>query len=146
MAATDVLSVNKTKFDAGASGDNYLEQGDYQGVVRHVYDTYVSAALETASTIKLINMPKGAKIRGIRIVHGAMGTSVTCKIGDSDDDDRYYATGTDIAAIGQKDSILLAGVNYVIGTADGDDVILITTEAATMDADETMKFIISYVM
>ena len=131
MAAEDVKGVNFTLDENGNSG-NVFARGVFRGKLRRYIDTYELAALEADSTIKVgpkILQP-GVRVVGIKLYNDALGASTTLDVGDSEDDNRYISAYNSSSA-GRKDSDLIAGVDYVIGTNDGDNVILVTIEGAT---------------
>ena len=111
-------------------------------------DSYVSdasAPLEAASTIKTKELPQGAIIKAIEIDHEAFGSSVTIKVGDGEDDDRYFAAAS-IAAVGKLGPLMLyAGVGYQIGTIAEDNYLILTTAGATMAASKGLKIKVYYV-
>lgn len=136
-----VKGTNKIKFDAGASGDNYIAIGEYQSRVNVVADTYEASSLASGSTISLANIPQEAKILDIIVMHDALGSGVTIKIGDSTTADRYIAA-TAAATAGRITINKVDGLLYQIGTASADDVIILTTGGAT--ATGTIKVVIVY--
>jgi len=132
MGAVNVKAVNKTKIDAGGSGQNMLDMGQFAGVKKVVMDTYTLDGVEATSTIKIATPPKGSKIIGCRIVTAALGSGVTLALGDtvSGQSARYIAA-TSAAAIADIGSIKVAAIGYVIGTTDGDEEMMITVGTAT---------------
>jgi hypothetical protein len=128
----DVNGVNRTKWD-NPTPANVGKQGEAFAQAVVVYDKYTAAALAAAKTIAVgPKLPKGARIRDIQVKAAALGTSTSLKVGDSHDDDRYitnYATNGATAKSLFVDGVI--GMNdYVVGTNDGDDQILIKTGAA----------------
>ena len=122
-----VNSVNYAKA-LDPSSDNVLAGGTYGGRVRVQQDTYTMASTASGTVIRIAKLPAGAIVLGVTINHAALGSGVTLAIG-------YGASGAEFqgatlsAAAGQLVSTLLG--NYVVGTADGDDVIIVTTGGAT---------------
>jgi len=83
----ELKGANVTKFDAGGSGDNYVDSGLIKAVERIWTDTYVFAsALNSLATIVIAKVPKNAKITGIDLFFpalstGAVATGSTISIG-----------------------------------------------------------------
>ena len=50
-----------------------------------------ASSLASGSDISVARLPKGAKVYDVVIIHDALGSGVTLKVGDSADDDRYVA-------------------------------------------------------
>ncbi len=108
------------------------------GKMRVFHDTYEASSLASGSDITIARLPKDATIHDVVLKCDALGSGVTLKVGDSDDDDRFIGvTGTWNVA-GQSQSMLagsstgapiaaVTGVGYRT-TAETD--ILITTGGA----------------
>ena len=65
------------------------------GKMRIFHDTYEASSLASGSDITIARIPKDATIHDVVLKCDALGSSVTLKVGDSDDDDRFIgATGT----------------------------------------------------
>jgi hypothetical protein len=117
-----VKGVYKTKYDAGASGDNVILEG-VNGTVQCREDKYVASSLADASTIKVCaDLPAGARIKRIEVTTPAFGTGRTLKIGTACNDDEF-AGATSVAT---ASFLNVSGSNYVIGTNAGDDEIMLT--------------------
>ena len=144
MAAVNVLAANKTKIDAGGSGQNVIDSGLYGGVKKVCIDTYTLKAVEANSTIKIATPPKGSKIIGCRIVTAALGTGVTLALGDtvSGQSARYLAASS-AATAANISAIKVGAIGYVIGTTDGDEKMIVTVGGAT--ATGAIATIIEYV-
>jgi len=109
------------------------------GKMRVFHDTYEASSLASGSDITIARLPKDATIHDVVLKCDALGSGVTLKVGDSDDDDRFIGvTGTWNVA-GQSQSMLagsstgapiaaVTGVGYRT-TAETD--ILITTGGAS---------------
>lgn len=136
---TAVLGVNTTKYDAGPSGDNAIDQGLVNAQVEIWTDVYEASALATASTIDIAELPANAKVHKIVINHDDLGTSVTLAAGDSDDPDRYI-TAASVASLGQIDTMRVDGVQYVIGTNDGDSRIQLLTSGTITGTIKTAVY------
>ncbi len=130
MAA--VKGVNVTKYDAGAQGDDAIDQGFVNSQVEIWTDEYEAAALATGSTIDIANLPAGAKVMKIELYTDALGSTSTIDIGDSDDTDRYSASAFDVATAGFHESDTVDGHQYVIGTNDGDNIIQLLSAVNTL--------------
>lgn len=75
------------------------------GKMRVFHDTFEASSLASGSDITIARIPKDATIHDVVLKCDALGSSVTLKVGDSGDDDRYIgATGTWNAA-GQTQSM-----------------------------------------
>ena len=104
--------------------------GNIDGRVKVSFDTYTCASLAQGSTIKMCQvLPTGAKIVNIKVQNAALGGSVTFSVGDSNTAARYISAADGNSAAAWKEAT--AGMGYVIGTASGDNQILITTAGAT---------------
>ena len=110
----------------------------FGGKMRVQHDTFEASSLASGSEITIARVPKNATIHDVVLKCDALGSSVTLKVGDADDDDRYIGvTGTWNVA-GQTQSMLAgsstgAPIAAVTGlghrtTAETD--ILITTGGA----------------
>ena len=111
----------------------------FGGKMRVQHDTFEASSLASGSDITIARVPKNATIHDVVLKCDALGSSVTLKVGDADDDDRYIGvTGTWNVA-GQTQSMLAgsstgAPIAAVTGlghrtTAETD--ILITTGGAS---------------
>tara|TARA_S200000501_G_C20818188_1_gene741587 strand:- start:1296 stop:1745 length:450 start_codon:yes stop_codon:yes gene_type:complete len=109
------------------------------GKIRVWHDTYEAASLASGSDITVARIPVNATIHDVVLKCDALGGSVTLKVGDSGDDDRYIGVVGTWNVAGQTQSMLAgsstgAPVPAVTGlgyrtTATTD--ILITTGGAT---------------
>jgi len=140
MAA--VKGVNVIKNEAGAFGDNWVDQ-EFAGETKFYSDSYEAAALAGASTIQLTPsglLVSGSRVKQIVLYFDALGGSTTASLGDSTAAARYLAaSATDTA--GRLVSDEVDGFDYVIGTATDDDVILLTTANAMTG---TLKWKVEY--
>lgn len=135
----DVYGVQATKHVAGGPA-NTVAAGMADSPVLTMLDTYVAASFAVNGTLMMgKSLPAGAKIVDIIITMDDLGTNTDIEVGDSDDSNRYIdAIDTDGAETKKSLSTdgNIAGKQYVVGTNDGDDVILLTnagTGAATGD-------------
>lgn len=75
------------------------------GKMRVFHDTFEASSLASGSDITIARIPKDATIHDVVLKCDALGSSVTLKVGDSTDDDRFIGvTGTWNAA-GQTQSM-----------------------------------------
>ena len=136
-----VKGVNKTKYDADDTGDNKILSGEFRTDIHCIKELYECAALEDASTIALPDLPiKGAKITDIILFFDDLGTSVTVAIGDVNTADLYMAA-TSVASAGRLSMNKVDGFNYITGTNDNDNKLLLTTAGITTG---TIKALILY--
>lgn len=143
MAA--VKGVNITKWDAGAQGDNDIDQGLIKTNEKVWYDEYEASALAIASTIDIAELPTGAKVMGIDLYCDSLGASSTLDIGDSNDTDRYTTAALAVGTTAGKYSADAAdGIGYVIGTNSGDNRIQILTAGAAITG--TIKSVVRYTL
>jgi hypothetical protein len=137
-----VKGVNKTKIDAGGSGTNVIPQAEFAGTVKSVYDTYEATAVASGDTIEVATPPPESKIVGITLAYDDLGTGCTLAVGDSNTAALYIAA-TSAADAGSTSVIKVGGINYEIGTTDGDEEILITVAGSAITG--TIKIEIFYV-
>ena len=132
MAAVTVKALNKTKYDQDntPSDGNVIDAGMRGAGVLCCVDTYTYTDEEADSVLDINTPPKGSRILDIVLVSACAETSLVFDVGDSADEDRYLD-----AAVGSAASITrmneVAGFNYVIGTNDGDDEMIITNLVST---------------
>ena len=66
-----------------------VDGGDYGGRTRHVYDEYVTTGAETTNDrIFVGTLDPGERVLDGWVLYGALGETVTLKLGDAADDDR----------------------------------------------------------
>lgn len=132
-----VKGVNITNIDATPVVK--IDSENFGGKIRVQHDTYEASSLASGSDITIARIPVNATIHDVILKCDALGSGVTLKVGDSDDDDRFIGvTGTWNVA-GQTQSMLagsstgapvaaMTGIGYRT-TAETD--ILITTGGAS---------------
>ena len=108
------------------------------GKLRVFHDTYEASSLASGSDITVARIPVNATIHDVIVKCDALGSGVTLKVGDSDDDDRFITVVGTWNVAGQSQSMLAgsstgAPVPAVTGlgyrtTAETD--VLITTGGA----------------
>ncbi|RTK93050.1 hypothetical protein EKI60_06450 [Candidatus Saccharibacteria bacterium] len=90
MANGTIKSANKTKYDAGGTGDNIIADGYIKTVEKVWVDTYaLSATVITVGTMLLVaTIPANKKITGVKVYFpaalsgaAATGTGTTISIG-----------------------------------------------------------------
>lgn len=75
--------------------------GDYGGRTRHLYDEYSTTGSEAAGDRIFVGfLNPGERVLDGWLLYGALGASVTLKLGDEADDDRLLAaTGASTAGV-----------------------------------------------
>jgi hypothetical protein len=127
-----VVGTNQAKINAGGSGTNVIDQGEYAGTVKCCYDTVTFDDNGTGDFGTFATPPPGSKVVGMTISFPKYTGGVTFDIGDSDDDNRYFDALDVGTALGTSSAILIGGLNYEIGTADGDDKMYITIAGSSV--------------
>lgn len=137
-----VKGVNATLAANGSTGSNIIDQANIGAGVKIVYDEYEASALANASTITLgTELPVGARILDVRFCWDDMGSTVTFKAGDADDDDRYIVSGTNVTTANGSTGInAITGFGYQI---DGDDDTQIVVTTAGIWTG-TFKMLLTY--
>ncbi len=86
--------------------------GDYGGRVRVTYDEYTFKGTEQIGDLVFIGfLPANQRFLGGELFNDALGASVTLKLGDAGDDDRFMAASS-FAAAGMKDAKAMTGIGY----------------------------------
>lgn len=138
-----VNGVNRAKA-IDPSSDNVLDRGVLGGKLRVMYDYYEAASTATGTTIKVgQDLNDGDRIIDIWLMTDALGNGVTLAVGDSDTAGRYISATACNTANQRLDLDTIAGLNYEIGTNDGDNTILITL-AGTASGTGTIKIVVLY--
>ena len=127
-----VKGVNITNLDSTPSVKASSEQ--VGGKIRVFHDTFEASSLASGSDITMARLPAFATIHDVVVKCDALGGSVTLKVGDSGDDDRYIGvTGTWNVA-GQSQSMLAGsstGAPVAAHRTTATTDILITTGGAS---------------
>lgn len=109
--------------------DNWQDKGKIDGRVKIMSDAYTTTGAneDATSTIAMgFTLPQGARIIDVIVsLSKALTSSVTLDVGDSNDPNRYIDSLACSAAV-VKHADLEPGIDYVVGTNDGDDQLLIT--------------------
>ena len=150
MGVGTLYGVNTTLIAAG--GESQILQGMVDARLKVMVDTYVTtgSSEDIGTTIAMgPTLPAGARIIDVILaVSGSLGSnSTTLAVGDSDTANRYIAATAISADVVMHNSAKSGGVNYIIGTATGDNQILITTAGAhNTTASVNIKVIVLYAM
>ena len=118
-----------------------VDSGMWSGKLRVQYDSFEASSLASGSDISVARLPKGAMVWDVVIMHDALGSGVTLKVGDSADDDRYVAAtaAANAGVISMHNDGAIDGFGFE-QTAETD--VLITTGGGT--ANGTIKIKIVY--
>jgi len=136
--------VNVTKFDAGTSGANWIDQGLIKSSLKVWSDSYVALGTEiVADTLVVAELPAGAVIHGIQLTTSALGAARTLTCGDANTAALYKAA-IDVSAAVTDNSLLAAGNQYVIGTNANDERILLTLGGDVLTIGDVIKTQIFY--
>lgn len=130
------------------TGDNAgkLYPVDFGGRVRLVHGSITPDSAYAAGTvIELARLPKGARLLPISQIHfeAGQGATMTVKVGDSADDDRYFAAAAPGASAA---SITLAANALGNYTLPAEDVIKVTTGTAALTANKKIAFDLYFVL
>lgn len=134
--------VNITNLDASPAV--LPDADDWHGKVRVQHDQYEAASLAAGSVVYVARLPAGARVVNWTVKADALGSSVTLKLGDTADDDRYLgATAYNTANLAKQTLIdgLIAGVMYQYAAQTD---LIITTAGAT--ANGTIESVVEYVV
>lgn len=114
--------------DAGASG----------GEIVSIFDTYEAVAAASGTVINLGRSLQGKiLVLNAKVYHDALGTGVTLKLGDTEDDD-----GIIPAAAAATAGTLEIGIDQIGVELDGSNLVLTTGGG---EAGGTIKVIVEYV-
>lgn len=128
-----VLGANMTKA-ADPIVANILAKGVWGGDVKVMIDTYEASGLTSGSTLKIGQLPQGAKVIAILVVHDALGSSVTLAAGNNGSgQSAIYAAAASAssATTVPKVYMLVDKLGYVVGTLSGDDIQTLTVGGAS---------------
>lgn len=136
--------VNVTKYDAGTSAANWINQGLIKSSVKVWSESYVADGTEAvADTIVIAVLPEGAVVHGITLTTSALGAARTLTCGDANTAALYKAA-VDVSAAVTDVSLAAAGNQYVIGTNDDDERILLTLGGDALTAADVIKTQVFY--
>ena len=123
-----------------------LAPSEIGGRVRVVHGSIVpTTGYAAGSVLELARLPKGARLLPISQIHFEAGqnASLTVKVGDSDDDDRYFAAAAPGAS---ATSITLAANALADYVLPAEDVIKLTTGAQALTSVKKIFFDLFYVV
>jgi len=127
-SATSNFAKNSTKAPAPS-------EGVFVGSSRVLLGSWTLSSDAIGTELVIGTVPVGAYILDIKVVHAALGGSVTLQVGDDDDDDRYI-TAASASSAGTMD-IRKESVGYYVNPStfnnDKDISIKIAGAAATGD-------------
>lgn len=119
---------------------------NYNGTVFYARSVYVPTGDEAAgSVIELGTIPEGSRLLAISEIHFEAGqdASLTVKVGDSADDDRYFAAAAPGSSAATKKLSANVLGDYLVTQATGK--ILLTTGAQTLTASKKIVADLYYV-
>lgn len=119
-----MATVNSNTYEKQQAAKITLDPGIANSTIHVMSTVYEANALAANDTINLFTLPKGAVIHGISAAFDKLGTGTTLDIGDSVKADRYIDGADTATAAGFTNSITVDGMGYVIGTNEGDNVVL----------------------
>lgn len=128
---TAYLSANKTKYDAGGSGDNVISDGYIKSTEKVWMDSFTMATnMSTADTLAIATIPANKKITGVEVYFTAITpTTSTILVGIAGDTDKFIAdTATAGVEVLRMDNV--DGAQFVT-TATTDILLKIGTTAIT---------------
>jgi hypothetical protein len=121
-------SLNHTKLRA--TPRQMVDDGDFGGHRFGVFDTYTATGAEVAgSVIYLGRIPPNHRVVDGWIKYDAMGASVTVKIGDAGDDDRFV-TATAVSSAGVTRMTAATGLGWLNASDSPMDVFATTAGGA----------------
>ena len=138
-----VYGVQATKIATGGIAYQCAE-GTVDARVKCITDSYEASSLATSSTIYMGHtLPAGARILRVTLAYDAIpGTAETISVGDTASTSRYISA-RGITSAGAFTSELVDGLDYVIGTASGDNQIILTLTGSSA-ANGTIKLVVLY--
>lgn len=156
---TEFKAANKTKYDAGGTGDNIIKDGFIKTVEKIWMDTFsFTAVLTTADTIAIATIPANKKITGIEVYFegtdgtGFVPTDVTIDVGTVGDANKFIEAAP--VAISLTETGALAGIAKVVmnnidgfqfvTTAATDIILSLSNKAITAPTNGTITTIVKY--
>ena len=118
-----------------------VNAAEAHGRMRVWYDTFEASSTAASDTITFARMPKGATIWEVKVMADALGASVTIKVGDASDDDRFITATTMNTANLVTNTNAIAGVGYNY-TSQTDLIATVGGAAAT----GTIAFMVFYTL
>jgi len=139
---TTLYGVNYTKYNTGPTEDNIGARGSVSGKLSYIRDTYEFDSTADGTVIYMGHpLNAGDRIQGFIFSSDDLGDA-TIDIGDGDSASRYAADVDTTSAASGSTAILVDGCDYVVGTADDDEIITLTVDTAA--ATGTAKLTILY--
>ena len=128
-----VKGTNKTLIDTGGMASQ-VAAGLINGRVKCDIDEYVCDGQGIGTIIEMFSeLPDGAKIIAVVFSSSVAQTSVTLQIGTSYNDDEFAEAGNTTLQAALT-AWIEHGKGYVVGTADDDGQIIVTTAGSTLVA------------
>ena len=141
---TDFKATNKTKFDAGGSGDNVVPDGYIKTVEKIWKDAFAfTAVLTSADTVNIGTIPKNKKVGLIEVYFPSLTpTDCTIQVGTASEPGKFISSAS-TAGLNVVRSNLDTGIDYVT-TAVTDIILSIGKKAITAPTAGTIKTIVRY--
>ena len=127
-----------------ASGglSNQAAAGVQDARVKLMIDTYEADSTADGTTIVMgRTLPEGARLQEIILAYDALASGVYVTVGDSASASRYISYQSATAAA-VKRITAIDGLDYAVGTAANDGIIIVTTSGAA--ATGTIKLAVLY--
>lgn len=117
---TEFKGANKTKYDAGGSGDNCIADGYIKSVEKIWMDSFAfTEVLTTADTVAIATIPANKKITSVEVYFPALTpTDVTIDVGTVGDADKFISAAP-VATSLTETGALVAREKVVMNNADG---------------------------
>lgn len=132
---TALYGVNYTKYRTGPTEANIQARGMVSGDVSYLRDTYTGLGTESAADVIYIGHPlnAGDRILGFFISTADLQGTATLDIGTLYNDDEFKSA-LDVSGqvVSGDTTIIVDGVDYVIGTSALDNIITLTINTATI--------------
>lgn len=131
---TAFKGANKTKYDAGGSGDNCVADGYIKTVEKVWMDTFsFTAVLTTADTIAIASIPPNKKITGVEVYFPSLTpTTSTILVGTADDEDKFIDDSRAVGYVGASGAVIAAVNKAVMNNPDGFQFVTTSTTNTTI--------------
>jgi len=151
---TEFKSANKTKYDAGGTGDNIILDGYIKTVEKIWMDTFsFTAVLTTADTVAIATIPANKKIAAVEVYFPTAMTpsSITINVGTVGDANKFISAAP--VAISQTESGALVAIQKaVMNNPDGfqfvttaaTDILLSLSAAISAPTAGTITTVVKY--
>lgn len=125
--------------------DKKLNPTEFYGRVRVVHGTVTTTNGAAGTIVELARLPKGARVLPQSQIHFEAGqnASLTVKVGDTADDDRYFAAAAPGASV---TSINLTGNRLGDFVTPEEGMVILTTGGAALTANKKIVFDIFFVV